>query len=280
PKQFEEISVYDGMMAFKNEGTPEEKAPFESELKADSNVTTAMMAKQLKMSVEAEGGDQPKNAYLFVPEIPQDINQFVTLRHRQTPDQKLTLGDEGAIISEKLARDLDIKVGDTIRLYSDDTEFKLKVTDVTENYLQNYVYVSPKAYEAATGQTAKYNIVYFNLKDTGTEAEEAFGVKWLDNPEIVSVSFTGSIVKSSSDSLSSLNMVVIVMLVAAGALAFVVLYNLTNINVSERVREIATIRVLGFYDREVNNYIFLHRHGRWTGIRGGPKKLYHHHCRN
>lgn len=256
PKQFEEISVYDGMMAFKNEETLDQKAAFERALKADDNVTGAMMAKQLKMHVEPEGGSASKNAYLYVPQSPKEMDQFVALRHRKTPDQRLTLGDDGAIISEKLARDLDIEAGDTIRLYNDDTTFNIKVADVTENYLQNYVYVSPAAYEAATGQSLQYNVVYFNLKDTGTQAEEAFGQKWLDDPEIVSVSFTGSIVKSSGDSLSSLSMVVVVMLAAAGALAFVVLYNLTNINVSERVREIATIRVLGFYDREVNNYIF------------------------
>lgn len=256
PKQFEEISVYDGMMAFKNEDTLEAKAPLESELRADPQVEDAMLAKQLKMSVALDTGGHSKDAYLYVPETPSDMNRFIDLRHRKAPDQKLTLDDSGAIITEKLANDLGIKVGDTIRLYSDDKEFKIKVADITENYIENYVYVSPKAYEAASGEAVKYNIAYFNLKDTGTDAENAFGEKWLDNSDVVSVSFTGSIVKSSTDSLSSLNMVVLVMLAAAGALAFVVLYNLTNINVSERVREIATIRVLGFYDRETNNYIF------------------------
>ena len=256
PKQFEEISVYDGMMAFKNEDTLEAKAPLESELRADPQVEDAMLAKQLKMSVALDTGGHSKDAYLYVPETPGDMNRFIDLRHRKAPDQKLTLDDSGAIITEKLANDLGIKVGDTIRLYSDDKEFKIKVADITENYIENYVYVSPKAYEAASGEAVKYNIAYFNLKDTGTDAENAFGEKWLDNSDVVSVSFTGSIVKSSTDSLSSLNMVVLVMLAAAGALAFVVLYNLTNINVSERVREIATIRVLGFYDRETNNYIF------------------------
>lgn len=256
PKQFEEISVYDGMMAFKNEDTLDAKAPLESELRNDAQVEDAMLAKQLKMSVALADGDHSKDAYLYVPETPGDMNRFIDLRHRKETDQKLTLDDSGAIITEKLANDLGIKVGDTIRLYSDDKEFKIKVADITENYIENYVYVSPKAYEAASGEPVKYNIAYFNLKDTGTDAENAFGEKWLDNSDVVSVSFTGSIVKSSTDSLSSLNMVVLVMLVAAGALAFVVLYNLTNINVSERVREIATIRVLGFYDRETNNYIF------------------------
>ena len=256
PKQFEEISVYDGMMAFKNEDTLEAKAPLESELRADPQVEDAMLAKQLKMSVSLADGGHSKDAYLYVPETPGDMNHFINLRHRKEPDQKLDLDDSGAIITEKLANDLGIKVSDTIRLYSDDKEFKIEVADITENYIENYVYVSPKAYESASGEPVKYNIAYFNLKDTGTDAENTFGEKWLENSDVVSVSFTGSIVKSSTDSLSSLNMVVLVMLVAAGALAFVVLYNLTNINVSERVREIATIRVLGFYDRETNNYIF------------------------
>ncbi|MEG0379691.1 MAG: ABC transporter permease, partial [Eubacterium sp.] len=256
PKQFEEISVYDGMMAFKNEGTAEEKAGYEEKLKGDDRVKDALLIKQLKMNVEPENGDGSKEAYIYVPKNPEQIGNYVNLRHRKEPDQPLKLNDEGAIITEKLANDLGIKVGESIRIYSDEKEFEIPVVDIAENYIENYIYFSPKVYEKVTGEPVKYNLSVFNLKDTGSEAEDAFAADYLSDSTIVSVTFTGSIVKSSTDSLSSLNMVVWVMLVAAGALAFVVLYNLTNINVSERVREIATIRVLGFYDREVNNYIF------------------------
>ncbi|MEG0310466.1 MAG: FtsX-like permease family protein [Eubacterium sp.] len=256
PKQFDEISVYDGMMAFKNEGSSAEKENFKQILKNDPRITHSLLTRQLKMDVEKKGGNINKEAYLYVPETSEKLGDFVKLKHRKTPDEALKLNDDGAILTEKLAKDMDIKVGDTIRMYSDDKSFDIKVADITENYFENYVYIDSKAYEKATGAPAKYNLATFNLQDTGSEAENSFASEYLNNSDVVSTTFTGSIVRSSADSLSSLNIVVLVMLVAAGALAFVVLYNLTNINVSERVREIATIRVLGFSDREVNNYIF------------------------
>ncbi len=147
-------------------------------------------------------------------------------------------------------------MGDTIKVYNDDEGHELKVEAITENYLENYLYLSPETYEEYWGEPLEINMAYVNIIDAGTDIEDQISKDWLEGRGITAVVYNTSIVQSSNDSLSSLNIVVVVMILAAGSLAAVVLYNLTNINVSERVREIATIRVLGFYDKEVYTYIF------------------------
>lgn len=255
PRQFEEISIFDGTLGLKEEGTVADKAAFMDRLKKDANMQDAMLVKVSKMNVEPVGGKYSKGAYVSVPSNPKALGDFVVLRHRQR-QAAVSLPETGAVITEKMAGDLGIKTGDEIRIYADDTEYTTTVSDIVENYIENYVYLSPEAYQKATGKAPAYNAAYFNLKSTQAADEEAFASRWLSGGDVATISNTTNIVKNSNDTMSSLNVVVIVMLVSAGALAFVVLYNLTNINVSERVREIATIRVLGFYDREVDNYIF------------------------
>ncbi|MDD2414029.1 MAG: ABC transporter permease [Eubacteriaceae bacterium] len=255
PKQFNEITTYDGYMAFKKEGTAAEKADFEKRLAADSRIQNEMVIKMSKMTMEKKGGGQSKEATLFVPSDVSKMSRFIHLKHR-TDNKTVTLSDDGAVITEKLAKDTGVQVGDTIRIYADEQELTIKVTDITENYLNHYIYMTPKAYEQAGGGTIHYNLAYFNLKETDTTTEDQLASQWLGQNDVSSVSYTTNVIKNANDTMSSLNIVVVVMLVSAGILAFVVLYNLTNINVAERVREIATIRVLGFVDKEVNWYVF------------------------
>ncbi|URN85334.1 ABC transporter permease [Acetobacterium wieringae] len=183
------------------------------------------------------------------------IDHFIHLQDRSS-GEAINLEAAGAVLSEKVANSLGLKVGDTIRIYNDDESHEVVLGAITENYLENYLYLSPAVYEKAFGNPLMVNMAYVNIPDTNTDLENAIANEWLAKDGVVAVNFTGNIVKSSSDSLSSLSIVVVVMLISAGALAAVVLYNLTNINISERVREIATIRVLGFYDMEVYKYIF------------------------
>lgn len=255
PRQFENITVFDGYMALKNEGTLAEKADFKKMLDSDSRFGENMLAHQSKMTIEKAGTESGKAAYLFVPETAAKIDHFIHLQDRSS-GEAINLEAAGAVLSEKVANSLGLKVGDTIRIYNDDESHEVVLGAITENYLENYLYVSPAVYEKAFGKPLMVNMAYVNIPDTNTDLENAIANEWLAKDGVVAVNFTGNIVKSSSDSLSSLSIVVVVMLISAGALAAVVLYNLTNINISERVREIATIRVLGFYDMEVYKYIF------------------------
>lgn len=255
PRQFENITVFDGYMALKNEGTLAEKADFKKMLDSDSRFGENMLAHQSKMTIEKAGTESGKAAYLFVPETAAKIDHFIHLQDRSS-GEAINLEAAGAVLSEKVANSLGLKVGDTIRIYNDDESHEVVLGAITENYLENYLYLSPAVYEKAFGKPLMVNMAYVNIPDTNTDLENAIANEWLAKDGVVAVNFTGNIVKSSSDSLSSLSIVVVVMLISAGALAAVVLYNLTNINISERVREIATIRVLGFYDMEVYKYIF------------------------
>ncbi len=255
PRQFENITIFDGYMALKNEGTLAEKADFKKMLDNDNRFSENILAHQSKMTIEKSGADNAKEAFVFVPESADQIDHFIRLQNRKT-GEAIHLETAGAVLSEKVANSLGLKVGDTIRIYNDDESHEVVLGAITENYLENYLYLSPAVYEEAFGKSLTVNMAYINIPDTSTDLENMIANEWLAKDGVVAVNFTGNIVKSSSDSLSSLNIVVLVMLISAGALAAVVLYNLTNINISERVREIATIRVLGFYDMEVYKYIF------------------------
>ncbi|MGL4607102.1 MAG: FtsX-like permease family protein [Eubacteriaceae bacterium] len=255
PKQFEEISIYDGVLAFKNEETLEGRSETKTLMENDPNFTESIFVYQTKLNLEKPGTDNKKEAYFFVPEFQGEIDDFAKLHDRKT-QEPIDLKKAGVVLSEKVAYDLNLKVGDKVRVFSDDESHEVTVGAITENYLENYIYLSPKVYEDLWKKPLKVNLALVNLVDTSKETEEEVAKGWLENHGVVAVNFTANIIKSTNDSLNTLNVVVLVMLFSAGALAVVVLYNLTNINISERVREIATIRVLGFYDSEVYTYIF------------------------
>jgi putative ABC transport system permease protein len=255
PRQFNNISVYDGYIALKNEGTLADKASFKEMLNNESRFSENMLVYQSRMKIEKVGNAAYKSAYLFVPETAPAIGDFVHLQERQS-GKAIDLHAAGAVLSEKIANDLGVQVGDSIRVYNDDESHEVVIGAITENYLENYLYLAPEVYEAAFGKPFKVNMAYVNIPGTSTELENSIAKDWLAKDGVVTMNFTGNIVESSNNSMSSLSIVVVVMILSAGALAAVVLYNLTNINISERVREIATIRVLGFYDMEVYTYIF------------------------
>ncbi|WKY47017.1 FtsX-like permease family protein [Eubacteriaceae bacterium ES3] len=254
PKQFGEIAVYDGLLAFKESGTIEEKTAIKDELNADNRFSENMLAYQTSMKVEKSGDDYSKSVYLLVPETTDQLDDYIHVKNQET-DESLDLS-QGAIITEKASRDLNVAIGETIRVFNDDDSYEVEIAGIAENYLENYLYMSPETYSQIVGQEPEFNVAYINIPDTNETLETQIAGDWLAKDDVVSLNFTGSIIESSEDSMGSLNIVILVLILSAAALAGVVLYNLTNINISERVREIATIRVLGFYDMETYNYIF------------------------
>ena len=162
------------------------------------------------------------------------------------------------VVTEKICERQGWKVGDTITLQDDDgNQAQLTITDICENYIYHYVYISPKTYQEAFGKEMEANSLLCKLpEDLTAQEEERLGMDLLQCRDVVSAQFTDTLSESFHNSITSINSIIVVLIVSAGLLAFVVLYNLTNINITEREKELATIKVLGFYDGEVSAYIY------------------------
>ncbi len=191
--------------------------------------------------------------------IPSDVKQYRTFTslHERTSQKELSLSDHGAIITEKIASKLHVGAGDTIQVDNGSgSKRKVKIIGVVENYIDHYLYMSPKYYREIFKAPASDNVLIADLKDDRKTIENAVGQDLVKRDDVSSVVFFTGMAESFNDTISSLNIVTVVLVISAGLLAFVVLYNLTNVNVSERLREIATIKVLGFYDKEVSAYVY------------------------
>lgn len=197
-----------------------------------------------------------KDTAIIVPKDIKNIDDLINLQNRKD-ESKIIFPEKGVVISEQLGKSLDVNIGDEINLTNNESEeFKVKVVGITENYTLNYVYLSPGYYNDIFDKNIEFNEAIAKLKDTSKELEDNLSKELIRKDGITSVSFNRAIKEDFENTIRSLNYVVLVMIVSAGALAFVVLYNLTNVNISERIREIATIKVLGFYDGEVSAYIY------------------------
>ena len=205
-------------------------------------------------SVDAMGDGVTKTAYISVPQDVEKLPDYVTLRERKS-QKTLSLTDDGAIVTEKLARQLDLSVGDTFRVMdTDNRSATIKVGGITEHYVQNYIYMTPTAYEQAFGFAPDYTVL--NAKPAEGLDRDQMSSDLLATGGVALVQFTDTLRDNLNDTLGSIDYIVLVLIICAGLLAFVVLYNLTNINITERQKELATIKVLGFYDREVSSYIY------------------------
>lgn len=169
----------------------------------------------------------------------------------------VTLDDSGVVVTAKLAETLSIKIGDGINMRTGGEDHLMRVIGIADNYVYHYVYITAAYYETVFGKAMQYNGFMGNLKDGLTdETMDAMSTQLLSDSRMYTVRTIGSIYDSVWDSLSILNYVVLVLILGSGMLTFVVMLNLTNINIGERMRELATLRVLGFYDKEMYAYIF------------------------
>ena len=249
-KQYTTVWTYDTSVSVDSDH-PEKLQKVEQTLDETAGVAEHLTVKQ--NNIDAENAGVTKSVYLFVPEETDNLDDFVRLNSRTTKEH-YELDDEGVIITEKLARLLDVKAGGEITLKHDETEAKtVKVAAVAENYLYHYVYMTPALYQKTFGEAPDYSAVFLRTDNTD---EEALGRTLLSIDGVTGVSFVSDLQSQVANMMKSLDMVVLVLVISAGMLAFIVLYNLTNINITEREREIATIKVLGFYDSETNRYVF------------------------
>ena len=252
--QYGEIQLYDGNIILEDDITDEEKERLIAELEKDELMTGA--AEGLLTQVSVGSGEEWHDVYLDVPEDVDRFPEFVTLQDRMT-DAVYTLDDSGAILTEKMATELDVEPGDAITIRDDDLgDLEVKVQAVCENYMGHYLYMTPGYYEEVYGSAPDYNCIFYKTADRITEEAERIGEEALAVPGALSVSYTTDLKEQVDNMLGALDSVIAVLIISAGMLAFVVLYNLNNISITERQRELATLKVLGFYNNEVTMYVY------------------------
>ena len=250
--QYRELQHYDGMVIEDSDATEEEHEELFEYMKENEQIAHCNRVQMTKIS--APKGSSSVSIYLFVPESLSEFAKDVTLKNRIT-GETYELTDEGAAISEKTASLLGLKVGDMIPLKKGDKEYKVRVAVITENYMSHYLYMTPRVYEQTFGEKPEYENIVFTMQEDCKDDLEMAGSRILANPGALSISYTSSLASQVDRMLSTLDAVILVLIVSAGMLAFVVLYNLNNINITERQRELATLKVLGFYDGEVSQYV-------------------------
>lgn len=194
---------------------------------------------------------------LSVPKENNRLNEFLSFRNRKT-NKQYSLTDDGVIINEKLAKLFDLQKGDTLKIKSIAGEgYKVKVAAISENYVGHFIYMTPSYYEKTFDEKPEFNTDFLLFsKEPKRQAEDQMAKQLMENSEIANVSFMSKSRDALKDTVKSLNIIMWVLIISAGLLAFIVLYNLTNINVSERIRELSTIKVLGFFDGEVVRYVY------------------------
>lgn len=254
PLQYEDIQLYDGNVILQSDVTMQEKQEVYEALEKNSQVVATAEDLLQKITIEHDGVS--KEVYLNVPENVEKFSDFVVLQDRTTKE-KYQLTDKGAVLTEKMAKELGVSAGDTVTIKEEnEKERTVKISQICENYMSHYLYMTPAVYKAAYGKEPKYNSIYYRTEGRTTKEAELVGEAALKLDGALSVSYTTELRQQVDDMLQSLDIVIVVLIISAGMLAFVVLYNLNNINITERKRELATLKVLGFYDKEVTEYVY------------------------
>jgi putative ABC transport system permease protein len=253
-RQYGDIQAQDIALRFTPASTVDGRAAVMADLAAESDVQSTLQVSDANSTVKGPKDDIAVS--LVSPLDASHFTEFVSLRTRegQTP---LALPESGAVITEKLAGELGVRVGDMISIDRGTGVYRQAVVSgIAENYIFHYIYMGPSAFREVFGFSPESNGVLLKLSTADRTAEAALGTRLMAFGQVASVTYYSDAVAKFADTIKSLDTIVWAMIVSAGLLAFVVLYNLTIINLSERSREIATIKVLGFFNREVSTYIY------------------------
>lgn len=251
--QYGELQEYDGMAYLSSDLSEQEKMSLRETLEGEHQIDTYSEVMMKNKTVKSAAGEE--EIYLSVPVKEHGLEPFMTFRNRVTKEE-YELTNEGVILTEKVATELDVKSGDMITIQEDTGDVKVKVVSVCENYIGNYMYMTTGLYEELYGKEPEENSIMFKMKKYDEEGLMGIGEKLIEQDAVLNVTYTNNMEERIADMLGSLNLVIVVLIISAGMLAFVVLYNLNNINITERKRELATLKVLGFYDKEVASYVF------------------------
>ena len=255
-KQFTDVSQYDLITAVTDSQDTQSGPVYDYLFGEDgSGEVTSSLAAMTEVTTQELPDGSTAEVYLMVPQDADSLNTYIDM-HERVSCKPTPLGETGIIMTEKIAELLDVKAGDTVTLVDGDGRSgQFTVSGVCENYVSNYIYMSASTYTDAFGDAPEWNSILSILSDDSQEARDKVSETLLGMDEVASLNFTADTMTQVLNMLNSINAVVVMIVVCAAVLALVVLYNLTNINVAERVKEIATIKVLGFYDREVSAYV-------------------------
>ncbi|MCM1121107.1 MAG: FtsX-like permease family protein [Eubacterium sp.] len=249
-RQYDEVQVYDIGISFDEPVAEEDRKELEEQMQG----VFARTAYRYEESADLDFGGKTKSIYMMIPENVDEITNFIDLHTEKGEAIPYPVEDE-AVITAKIAKMMGIKVGDEVVLRDNDMHsIRVKITALCDNYVYNYIYISEETYRAQIGAEPEYKSAYAVVTE-GTDVHAAAAmVSGRDN--VLSVSTVQDTRDRIATMMQSMDYIVALIILCAGFLAFIVLYNLTNINITERIREIATIKVLGFYAKETADYVF------------------------
>lgn len=258
------ISKYDFQLVFSSPQNSDEHSEEYNAAQSDVRVESLMLTSMKSMTGSGDKNSRTLDVYVVVPENPAQLNSYIDLRDRKT-GAKYQLDDSGAVITEKLAADTKTEVGDSITFTdSDGKAYSVKVSAIAENYTFHYIYITENLYKQVTGSAPDYEYAMGRIassfkNSSSTSIETTKGLLATDlmkTSGITAVAYTSDTTEAIGNITQALSVVIFVFFISALILAFIVLYNLSNINIIERTRELATLKVLGFVDKEVSRYIY------------------------
>ena len=253
-KQFGEIYTYQMSVNTKDGLSQSESENISNLISAIPNYESKINL--LSKSIDIGLGSKESSCNIIVPEDIKSLNDYITLNDRVS-QQKYILSDNEVILTEKLANVIGAKIGDEIYIKNGETDkYKVRISGISENYLLHYLYMSPKLYEDLYLVKPEYNQIDVKLTALEDSQKDIISKSIVSSKGAASVTFSDDMLKTFAEMINSVNYVVLILIVSAALLSFIVLYTLTNINISERMREIATIKVLGFYEKEVSSYVY------------------------
>ncbi len=254
-KQFGNLTIYDQIYSLSTSGTSEEKAYLMSRFHADERFESTLLSYMGWGTIGTDESPTKQTIRFMVGENQKDFEKMFILRDRKT-HAPLELSNDGIIVSERVCETYGVKPGETMKVRLEDEDYECKILGMTENYAGILGYMSPEYYESLTGNKLKYNVVFTRIAEDSPDDDRTIANDYMKDDDVITVTSMRDQIDTMMDMMKSLDFIIFVIICCAGLLAIVVLYNLTNINISERVREIATIKVLGFYSLETANFVY------------------------
>lgn len=252
--QYGKINKSSFELTLKKELNEDKQIEMNNYLKEEKTINDYIYLRQQSNDVIANNNIE--NSYIVITQNGNDISNFVKLKNRATK-QTLKINSDGVIITEKLSKLLGVKEGDKIGIKTeDDEEVFVKVNGISENYIWHYIYMDEEMYTNLFKEKPIINQIYLKTEKLTKDEEKNIAKYLLQNKNISQVLTVSSITETFNNMINGLSYVVIVLIFCAALLAFIVLYNLNSINIEERKRELATIKLLGFYNKEVASYVF------------------------
>ena len=263
--QFDEITCYDAALGISEEIGAAEKMELRETLNEMPQISAYQECNENWLDFETESGSVENVTVICIDDL-SSLDGFMNLRHRAQGGginakyrelfaSPLNMEPDGIIIDEKMAEILKAEVGSEVTLRNaDEEEFTAVISDITENYVNHYAYLTRKCWKKITGDWPLYNTILIHLSEGAQEEDTARKLIALDG--VVSYNRIDQMRTRFENSIRSINVIIVIIIAAAAILAFLVLFNLTNINVTERIRELATLKVLGFYDGETASYVY------------------------